>query len=185
MNETLKSRIFLILSVFLAVLTLGLLAALAMKTSYQAYSSLLVRLGPEYVYEPGAGGGGGGGQQQNRDLSELFELEVDRMANQYETAQRALIEEIGEGVVEADDQGGRVGGGQAGDGAGAAGHERPVAGHAGQQGAGRGRGWLGPGVGQALPGEDEVAGGPLHLLRELHGHQRRCPKAGRQCAGNS
>jgi hypothetical protein len=35
------------------------------------------------------GGGGGGGQQQNRDLSELFELEVDRMANQYEMRQQA------------------------------------------------------------------------------------------------
>lgn len=35
------------------------------------------------------GGGGGGGQQQDRDLSELFELEVDRMANQYEMRQQA------------------------------------------------------------------------------------------------
>ncbi|HVL66010.1 MAG TPA: DUF4175 family protein, partial [Vicinamibacterales bacterium] len=34
-------------------------------------------------------GGGGGGGQQNRDLSELFELEVDRMANQYEMRQQA------------------------------------------------------------------------------------------------
>ena len=35
------------------------------------------------------GGGGGGGGQQNRDLSELFELEVDKMANQYEMRQQA------------------------------------------------------------------------------------------------
>src|SRR5215203_2447301 len=35
------------------------------------------------------GGGGGGGQQQNKDLSDLFEMEVDRMANQYETRQQA------------------------------------------------------------------------------------------------
>jgi hypothetical protein len=35
------------------------------------------------------GGGGGGGQQQDRDLSDLFELEVDRMANQYEMRQQA------------------------------------------------------------------------------------------------
>ena len=35
------------------------------------------------------GGGGGGGGQQNQDLSELFELEVDRMANQYEMRQQA------------------------------------------------------------------------------------------------
>ncbi len=35
------------------------------------------------------GGGGAGGQQQNKDLSDLFEMEVDRMANQYETRQQA------------------------------------------------------------------------------------------------
>ena len=36
------------------------------------------------------GGGGGGGQQRMADeLADLFELEVDKMANQYETAQRA------------------------------------------------------------------------------------------------
>jgi hypothetical protein len=39
--------------------------------------------------QQGGGGGGGGGGQQNRDLSELFELEVDRMANQYEMRQQA------------------------------------------------------------------------------------------------
>jgi hypothetical protein len=37
------------------------------------------------------GGGGGGGQQNQMadELADLFELEVDRMANQYETAQQA------------------------------------------------------------------------------------------------
>lgn len=44
----------LIATVFLAVLALGLLAAFAVKTSYQAQSSLLVRLAPEYGYEPRA-----------------------------------------------------------------------------------------------------------------------------------
>ena len=39
--------------------------------------------------EQGGGGGGGGGGQQNRDLSDLFELEVDRLANQYEMRQQA------------------------------------------------------------------------------------------------
>ena len=42
----------LILAVFAAVLALGLLGALSMKTSYQAHSSLLVQSGPEYGYEP-------------------------------------------------------------------------------------------------------------------------------------
>ena len=37
----------------------------------------------------GGGGGGGGGQQQNaEDLADLFELETDKMRNQYEQVQR-------------------------------------------------------------------------------------------------
>jgi hypothetical protein len=35
------------------------------------------------------GGGGGGGQQQAEDLADLFELQRERMRNQYETLQRA------------------------------------------------------------------------------------------------
>ena len=35
----------------------------------------------------GGGGGGGGGQSaMAQELAELFELELDKMANQYETA---------------------------------------------------------------------------------------------------
>jgi hypothetical protein len=37
----------------------------------------------------GGGGGGGGRNSMADDLADLFELELDRMANQYETAQRA------------------------------------------------------------------------------------------------
>ena len=38
----------------------------------------------------GGGGGGGGGQQQMaQDLADLFELELDKLANQYELQQRA------------------------------------------------------------------------------------------------
>ena len=37
-----------------------------------------------------AGGGGGGGSQMAQELADLFELELDRMANQYETADRAM-----------------------------------------------------------------------------------------------
>lgn len=51
---------YLMLAIFLAICVLGVLAALAMKTSYQAYSSVLVRLGQEYVYEPRAGDAGRG-----------------------------------------------------------------------------------------------------------------------------
>src|SRR5271156_5534061 len=45
----------LMLSVFLVIMALGLAAALMLKTTYLAQSSLLVRLGQEYVYEPSAG----------------------------------------------------------------------------------------------------------------------------------
>ena len=37
--------------------------------------------------QPG-GGGGGGGQQAAEDLADLFELELDKLKNQYETVQR-------------------------------------------------------------------------------------------------
>ena len=37
----------------------------------------------------GGGGGGGGQSTMAQDLADLFELELDRMANQYETTQRA------------------------------------------------------------------------------------------------
>jgi hypothetical protein len=37
----------------------------------------------------GGGGGGGGNSAMAQDLADLFELELDRMSNQYETAQRA------------------------------------------------------------------------------------------------
>src|SRR5207244_12089817 len=35
------------------------------------------------------GGGGGGGDQMAEDLADLFELELDKLANQYEMQQRA------------------------------------------------------------------------------------------------
>ncbi|MDF2901008.1 MAG: lipopolysaccharide biosynthesis protein [Phenylobacterium sp.] len=67
----------LILAVFLTVLALGLLAAFAMKTSYQAYSSLLVRLGPEYVYDPGAGGAGRGAALSS---DQMLQSEIEILA---------------------------------------------------------------------------------------------------------
>jgi hypothetical protein len=39
--------------------------------------------------QSGGGGGGGGQNAMAEDLADLFELELDKMANQYETAQRA------------------------------------------------------------------------------------------------
>ena len=51
---------FLMLAVFLAIAALGFGAALTMKKSYEAYSSLLVQLGEEYVYNPRVGDAGRG-----------------------------------------------------------------------------------------------------------------------------
>ncbi len=45
----------LMLGVFLGLGLLGLLAALTLKSTYQAHSSLLIRLSPEYVYNPRVG----------------------------------------------------------------------------------------------------------------------------------
>ncbi len=46
------------------------------------------------------GGGGGGGQQEDRDLSDLFELEVDRTANQYEMRQQASQQQADQKIDE-------------------------------------------------------------------------------------
>ena len=49
----------------------------------------------------GGGGGGGGGQSaMAEDLADLFELELDKMANQYETAQRAQQQQSDQQVDE-------------------------------------------------------------------------------------
>ena len=42
----------------------------------------------------GGGGGGGGGQGNAEDLADLFELELDKMRNQYEQVQRGRREEV-------------------------------------------------------------------------------------------
>jgi len=47
------------------------------------------------VSQGGGGGGGGGGQTPNaEDLADLFELELDKMQNQYESVQRGRQEQI-------------------------------------------------------------------------------------------
>ena len=51
---------YLMVAVFSIVFALGVFAAFKLKTSYPAYSSVLVRLGQEYVYEPRAGDAGRG-----------------------------------------------------------------------------------------------------------------------------
>jgi uncharacterized protein involved in exopolysaccharide biosynthesis len=51
---------YLMIGIFLVIFVLGVIAALGMKTTFPAYSSVLVRLGQEYVYEPRAGDAGRG-----------------------------------------------------------------------------------------------------------------------------
>jgi hypothetical protein len=66
---------------------------------------LLQRAEEEYeatvqIQRQQGGGGGGGGQQQDRDLSELFELEIDRSANQYEMRQQAAQQQADQKIDE-------------------------------------------------------------------------------------
>jgi len=46
----------------------------------------------QVAMQNGGGGGGGGGQQMANDLADLFELELDKLANQYEMQQRAEMQ---------------------------------------------------------------------------------------------
>ena len=48
----------------------------------EAYEEVMVQMGG------GGGGGGGGGSQAAQDLADLFELELDKLQNQYETMER-------------------------------------------------------------------------------------------------
>ena len=59
----------------------------------EAYEEVMVTMG-------GGGGGGGGGTQAAEDLADLFELELDKMRNQYETLQRGQQEQADETIDE-------------------------------------------------------------------------------------
>ena len=50
--------------------------------------------------QQGGGGGGGGSQQAAEDLADLFELELDKLQNQYETVQRGQREQADNQVDE-------------------------------------------------------------------------------------
>ena len=60
----------------------------------EAYEEVMVTMGG------GGGGGGGGSRQAAEDLADLFELELDKMRNQYETLQRAGQERADETIDE-------------------------------------------------------------------------------------
>ena len=65
---------FLMLAVFVAVSLLGIVVATRMKTEYTAASSLLIRLGQPYVYEPRVGDAGRGAAPQT---DEVVQSEVE------------------------------------------------------------------------------------------------------------
>ncbi len=59
----------------------------------EAYEEVLVSMG-------GGGGGGGGRSQAAEDLADLFELELDKLQNQYETLQRGQQQQADETLDE-------------------------------------------------------------------------------------
>ena len=81
---------FLMLAVFLVLLAIGLGVALTMKTRYPAHASLLVRLGPEYVYQPNVGDAARGAIPTN---DQLVQSEVEILNSQ--ELRRRVIDELG------------------------------------------------------------------------------------------
>ena len=59
----------------------------------EAYDEVMVTMG-------GGGGGGGGGRNPAEDLADLFELELDKLQNQYETVQRGEQQQADDTVDE-------------------------------------------------------------------------------------
>ena len=80
---------FLMLAVFAVLFVIGAAVALNLKTTYPASSSILVRLGQEYVYEPRAGDAGRGAVPDSDQViqaeteiigsSELKQRVIDRL----------------------------------------------------------------------------------------------------------
>ena len=81
---------FLMFAVFVVLLAIGLGVALTMQTRYPAHASLLVRLGPEYVYQPNVGDAGRGAIPTN---GQLVQSEVEILNSQ--ELRRRVIDELG------------------------------------------------------------------------------------------
>lgn len=82
----------LMLLVFLVIFLAGLGGVLLLKTTYPAHSSILVRLGQEYVYEPNVGDAGRGAIP---NVDQLVQSEVEILSSA-ELKQR-VIQDIGYG----------------------------------------------------------------------------------------
>ena len=72
-----RERLVMI-AVFVVIAALGLAAALTLKTAYPAHSSLLIRLGQEYVYEPRVGDAGRG---VTPDPDQVIQAEVEILSS--------------------------------------------------------------------------------------------------------
>lgn len=81
---------FLMFAIFAVLLAIGLGVALTMKTRYPAHASLLVRLGPEYVYQPNIGDAARGAIPTN---DQLVQSEVEILSS--EELRRRVIDELG------------------------------------------------------------------------------------------
>jgi len=76
--------------VFLAIFLIGAAAAMTLKKSYPATSSVLVRLGQEYVYEPRAGDAGRGAVP---DADAVIQSETEILGSQH--LKQRVIERLG------------------------------------------------------------------------------------------
>lgn len=82
----------LMLAVFAVVLAAGVAFAFSFKTLYPAHSSVLVRLGQEYVYEPRAGDAARGAVPAN---NQVLEFESDILGS--DVIRQRVVREVGYG----------------------------------------------------------------------------------------
>ncbi len=85
---------YVMLAVFLVLFAAGVAGALLMKTQYPAQSSVLVRLGQEYVYEPNIGDAGRGAIPTT---DQLIQSEVEILSSP--ELRRRVIDQLGVGRV--------------------------------------------------------------------------------------
>ncbi len=81
---------YLMAGVFFVLFLLGLAAALTLKTEYPAHSSILIKLGQEYVYEPSVGDAGRGAIPTT---DQLVQSEVEILSS--EALRRRLVQDVG------------------------------------------------------------------------------------------
>jgi uncharacterized protein involved in exopolysaccharide biosynthesis len=80
--------------VFAVIFVVGGAAAMTLKKTYPAYSSVLVRLGQEYVYEPRAGDAGRGAVP---DADAVIQSETEILGSQH--LKQRVIERLGLGAI--------------------------------------------------------------------------------------